>query len=85
MFTGSTFSLASAASKSPSVSPNLSVRGSDVVGDRSRGGGNGVTGTSPPIRVGFPYYEEVLVSAERQGRKSCEGKRKRFRRSLGVR
>ncbi len=67
------------------MSPNPSARGSDVVGDRSRDGGSGVVGTSPPIRVGFPYYEEVLVSAERDGKKSGEGKREKFRRSLGVR
>lgn len=50
--------------------------------------GEGVSVGLPPIRVGFPFYEEVLVAAERDGqqqhgRRSNEGKRRMFRRSFG--
>ncbi|PVH87434.1 hypothetical protein DL98DRAFT_581447 [Cadophora sp. DSE1049] len=49
--------------------------------------GEGMSMGLPPIRVGFPFYEEVLVAAEREqqqhGRRSGEGKRRMFRRSLG--
>lgn len=42
----------------------------------------------PAIRVGFPFYEEVLLAAEQEreghGRRSGEGKRRLWSRSWGV-
>ncbi len=65
----------------PSVShpydPNLGTR---ISRDDGRPGP-----ASPAIRVGFPYYEEVLISAEKEKRK---GRRKPSgfkRRSFGLR
>jgi hypothetical protein len=36
------------------------------------------------IRVGFPYYEEVIKGAEQQERRPEEKKRRKFRRSVGA-
>ena len=75
--------------RSGSGSESSSSSGSES-GRRSSertGDGEGMSMGLPPIRAGFPFYEEVLVAAEREqqqhGRRSGEGKKRMWRRSLG--
>lgn len=65
---------------------NYSSSSNSSEGERrsSERDGEGMSVGLPAIRVGFPFYEEVLLAAERKQRRSGE-KRRMFRGSRGVR
>jgi hypothetical protein len=83
----------SSASNSPTLGHELSSRGSSRdgsslgTGDRSveNLGRNGVGGGNEgkPIRIGYPYYEEVAREVEKdKGRGKGKGRRRGFRESF---